>query len=480
MKLADLFAKRRNLEIALAASIVCAAASAQQPSITPTYTDVVYGPHPLEKMDVYLVGKNQVPPTAPVGAPMKRTPVLVEIHAGGWAGGFKSFFPLYGGLIEEAYARGIAIVSIDYPLAPQDVFPAANVSCQRAIQFIRASAPDWDVDPNRIAVIGCSSGAHLAMWTAMAADAKDAASSDPILHFSSRVAACVAYEGPSDLTSANYVFTTSGGHGTLSPVWQYFGVYTEQDWNNLVPQQAKLDASPLNLVTNGAGPIENAKVHFLAIFGQANPEITDSSQLPKPNNDLHSQLQALVISEALKAAGNQDVQFWFGPTSFTTGQGLLARDAAADWLTSRLRDSKLVNFAYGTPGCYSNQLVEASAAPTVGDSSFKIRTYNAFPNTAGIFVLGHTPLPAETDFFGIGVKIVFSPFDPLLAMVNAVSDADGTASATIPIPNDPTLAGQTFFAQGFWPWTSPQIPLGCSPSPLALSSTNALTVTILP
>lgn len=458
----------RSRVAALAAGAVFVAGAAGAQSLTPTFANVPYGAHPLEKVDVYLP------------ASTGRVPAVVEIHAGGWAGGSKSLFAVYGGLIEKTFSKGVAIISVDYPLAPQDLFPAANLSCQRAVQFVRTMAPAWNIDPSRIGIVGCSSGANLAMWVAMAADAADPSSPDPVKKQSSRVQSCLSYEGPSDFTSEFYQFTTQSGHGTISPVWQFYGVGTQAAFDTLIPLSLKQLGSPRWLVQNGAGAAANAQVRFLAIFGGSSSSITSSSQLVKPNGDLHSHLQGLIMAEALKAAGNADAQVWAGPVGYVAGQGLLAADAGADWFASRLFGANVANFGYGTPGCVANQMIGTGSLPKVGNSAFNIRTYNAYPGSSGALVLTKTPLPVETDVFGIGIKLLFDPFDPAMTSIFLMADANGTATATLPIPPGPSLVGQSFSAQGLWLWNQPGVPHPCQPSAFDISSTNGLTVTFQP
>ena len=57
------------------------------------------------------------------------------------------------------------------------------------------------------------------------------------------------------------------------------------------------------------------------------------------------------------------------------------------------------------------------------------------------------------------------------------ADAGGTAHGALPIPSQPTLGGLTVYAQSFWPWPGG---FPCSPTPLGLSSSRALAVTLQP
>jgi acetyl esterase/lipase len=64
--------------------------------------------------------------------------------------------------------------------------PAMMQDVQRAIRYVRANAQKWNLDPNRIGVMGSSAGGHLASTALTHFDAGDPAAADPIDRVSSR------------------------------------------------------------------------------------------------------------------------------------------------------------------------------------------------------------------------------------------------------------------------------------------------------
>ena len=69
------------------------------------------------------------------------------------------------------FARaGYAVFAVDYRLGKPGVYPAAVYDVKAAVQFIRAKASEYDLDSNRIGLIGDSAGAHLASLVALAGD----------------------------------------------------------------------------------------------------------------------------------------------------------------------------------------------------------------------------------------------------------------------------------------------------------------------
>jgi len=450
----------------LTSTVLCIALAgiARAQSLVPTASDVAYGSHPLETLDYYAAPSGSGP-----------APVLIEIHAGGWAGGFKSFFPLYGGLIEKANSRGIAIVSINYPLAPMDIFPASPNSCRRAVQFVRSMAATWNLDPERIATIGCSSGAHLAMWVGAAADAQDLGSPDPVKHFSSRVQAVVSYEGPSDLTDDYYKYSSAVGHGFTSPVWQFAGCPNEPAWDAL-PDTIKNDMSPRWHVLQANPPAVNQSLRYLGIFksvGSAN----QSGQLPSPSADIHDLLQGLLFREALVNVGSPESTVWAGPNTYISGFGLVAAEMAADWLSTHLASTPAYNYGDGTPGCFGTQFLGVNSPPFAGNPNFELRSYNGWPGSLGILLASDSPIAPSADTFGIGLLMTIDVSHTLLALDMPV-DAAGRGIAALPLPRNAGLTGNTFFFQALHVWTDPAIPQPCTPSPYLLSSTAGLALTI--
>jgi len=94
-------------------------------------------------------------------------PVLVWMHGGGMI--------LGNHLSEEdsnaAFARelGIAVVSVNYRLAPQSPAPAAVEDCYAVVEWLVANATELAIDPQRIALGGASAGGGLAAATALLA-----------------------------------------------------------------------------------------------------------------------------------------------------------------------------------------------------------------------------------------------------------------------------------------------------------------------
>lgn len=93
-------------------------------------------------------------------------PTVIIVHGGGWISGDRRYSvePLFRPL-EEA---GIAWFSISYRLANNmGVFGAAIQDVQDAVLFVRSHAAQYNIDPDRIVILGESAGAQLASMAAL-------------------------------------------------------------------------------------------------------------------------------------------------------------------------------------------------------------------------------------------------------------------------------------------------------------------------
>ena len=111
-------------------------------------------------------------------------PAVVQIYGGAWqrgAPGDDAMFATY------LAAHGYVVFAIDYRHAPEWRWPAQIEDVRAALAWIRGHAGDYDADASRLALLGRSAGAHLAMMAAFESGALP-------------VRAVVSYYGPVDLT----------------------------------------------------------------------------------------------------------------------------------------------------------------------------------------------------------------------------------------------------------------------------------------
>ncbi|MFN8428524.1 MAG: alpha/beta hydrolase [Spirosomataceae bacterium] len=129
-------------------------------------------------------------------------PFVVFIHGGGWLVNDKYADMSYmGNTLSALINNGIAVASIDYRWASQAKFPALIQDCNQAVSFLCTNASKYNLDKNRIALMGFSAGGHLATLQGLANNNKVSAffnaNKPEVFHFK----AVVDYYGPVDLIS---------------------------------------------------------------------------------------------------------------------------------------------------------------------------------------------------------------------------------------------------------------------------------------
>lgn len=122
-------------------------------------------------------------------------PALLWIPGGGWRGADKNL--MLGEMTEFANA-GYVVASMYYRSSAEGHFPAQIMDVKTAIRFLRAHAAEYEIDPERIGVIGRSAGGHLAAYAAMNTDTYE---DGEWPGYSSRVQACCDMFGPVDVVA---------------------------------------------------------------------------------------------------------------------------------------------------------------------------------------------------------------------------------------------------------------------------------------
>ena len=124
-------------------------------------------------------------------------PALVVIHGGSWRNGDKGEGSTDPTVTNRIFAgMGITVYDIEYRLVPTATVPAQLEDVLCALGHVRARAAEDNVDPERVAILGRSAGAHLALLAAYRAGR------DPVPDGCGRpatVRGVISLYGPTDL-----------------------------------------------------------------------------------------------------------------------------------------------------------------------------------------------------------------------------------------------------------------------------------------
>jgi len=167
--------------------------------ITQKWLDVPYNTaSSAQKLDIYLPNEGTGP-----------FPVIVSIHGGAFKSGDKNsgeLTPMLSGI-----ARGYAVVSINYRLTGEAIWPAQINDVKAAIRFIKAHASTYKLNPNKIATWGGSAGGHLAAMAGTSGGVTALAGSNPTnADQSDTVQAVVDWFGPINFITMDEQWITLG------------------------------------------------------------------------------------------------------------------------------------------------------------------------------------------------------------------------------------------------------------------------------
>lgn len=195
-------------------------------------------------------------------------PTIIDVFGGGLYFGNKSSHKLEPAL--KLLAKGYAVVSPNYSLIWQAPFPQQILELKAVIRWVKAHAGEYQLAENRLALMGESSGAHLALLIAVTADTdtfnKRTFGLEP--QFSERVQAVIALYGPYEFDKFQAQFKASG----VRPKYQETGQATSFE-GQLFGKQAP--ASQPNLVTayNPVSYFNQKMPPVLAFVGEADPVV---------------------------------------------------------------------------------------------------------------------------------------------------------------------------------------------------------------
>lgn len=250
---------------------------------------------------VRLVGDLYLPEGRP------KAPVVVAFHGGAWRSGSRTFYRYWGPFLAR---NGYALFTVDYRLGKSGRYPAAVHDAKAAVQFVRARADEFNIDPERIALMGDSAGGHLAALLALAADhftdarGDDANAATPI-----DVKAVVGFYGIYDMLAQwNHDAQAVQKQENLALrnrdlIPRPHDSITEQFLGASPAQNPRVysESSPISYATAAGNMAERNKVRFLLISGARDELVDPESQSGAFATALTNAgflVQRLVIAEA--------------------------------------------------------------------------------------------------------------------------------------------------------------------------------------
>jgi acetyl esterase/lipase len=184
-------------------------------------------------------------------------PVIAHIHGGAWLGGDRTAG--HGKLAGYVAGGEYAAVAIGYRLTGEATWPAQVHDCKAAIRWIRANAKKYNLDPDRIGVVGESAGGHLVAILGTSGGVRDlegelGAHKD----VSCRVQCVVDEFGPADIPAMQGAGSRMDHDGPNSPEGKLVGGRVKDR------KEVAIAASPITYVAPDNPP-------FLIMHGNKDP-----------------------------------------------------------------------------------------------------------------------------------------------------------------------------------------------------------------
>jgi len=197
---------------------------------------------PTQKLDIYLPDKGDGP-----------FPVILHIHGGAFEIGDKGDIQVQPYF--KALPHGYAVVSVNYRLSGEAVFPAGLRDIKAAIRWLRANGKTFHLDADRMAACGSSAGGNYAAMICLTASVTkfdDARLGN--MEYPCRVQAAVDMFGPTDFLKMDEQLAENGfGPGDHSeadsPESKYLGAKITD-----VPLKVEL-ANPMTYIHDRMPPI---------------------------------------------------------------------------------------------------------------------------------------------------------------------------------------------------------------------------------
>lgn len=207
----------------------------------PTAANVSYGPHERNVLDLW---------TAETPAP---APLVVFIHGGGFVADSKEI--LQPEMLLGLRAAGYAVAAINYRYCGPGVpLPLPMHDAGRAVQFLRANAERWHLDPRRVGLCGGSAGAGIALWLAFHDDLAQVSATEPVARESTRVACAFVWDAQTSYDPRffkRYIGGNLHRHGLIGTLCQL----PPEKLNTPEAFVLFREISPISHVTRGDPPV---------------------------------------------------------------------------------------------------------------------------------------------------------------------------------------------------------------------------------
>lgn len=179
-------------------------------------------------------------------APGPTGQAIVLVHGGAWRSGNKSNFYAMANLLAQ---RGYAVFLPEFRLSPEAGYPAGLLDINDAVNWVKANAKAFGIDPEHIAIGGESTGGQMAALLAYTGGTNRFS----VDNVAPRFNALIDIDGVLDLT-APLALRFENAAGRKSPAALWLGGSMEQipdRWKEASATTYLSDTSPPTLIISG-------------------------------------------------------------------------------------------------------------------------------------------------------------------------------------------------------------------------------------
>ena len=170
--------------------------------------DVIYG-----RKDGVALTMDVIQPHKPNGRG------VIFVVSGGWFSAHNFTAQTLLAFNGELIDRGYTVLAVVHGSQPRYAIPDAVSDVNRAVRYIQTNAARWNVDPDRLGIVGGSAGGHLSLCIGLNPEKPDPDSNpkskDPVDRASGRVRAVAAWFPPTDFLNYGEPGKNALGRGVL-------------------------------------------------------------------------------------------------------------------------------------------------------------------------------------------------------------------------------------------------------------------------
>lgn len=204
-------------------------------------------------------GYPNVPMQLDLLQPQKKTrmPAIVYVTGGGFINANKDNGVQLRNYLAE---KGYVVASITYRVAPTAKFPQPLEDVKASIRYLRAHADQWNIDKDRIGIIGGSAGGYLSAFAGTTSGTKTFDKGEN-LQESSRVSCAVDLYGLSDLSQVGMDYSPEvqqlhKSAGATEALWVNGSpVFGGKDGGVLADPKATEAANPIAYIGKNSAPM---------------------------------------------------------------------------------------------------------------------------------------------------------------------------------------------------------------------------------